>query len=125
MQKKVLIYTKMYMLCFGHIQKRKENIMDEEEKKCFEELINSVKGLKEFLENAPKETIEDLNFLKASIIAKKLCKNEGDTRELMKRPEFPSVPDENGDLKVEEQAFIRWCRAEYINIIDENNKNER
>ena len=99
--------------------------MDEEEKKCFEELINSVKGLKEFLENAPKETIEDLNFLKASIIAKKLCKNEGDTRELMKRPEFPSVPDENGDLKVEEQAFIRWCRAEYINIIDENNKNER
>lgn len=90
--------------------------MDEEEKKCFEELINSVKGLKEFLENASKETIEDLNFLKASIIAKKLCKNEGDTRELMRRADFPAVPDDNGDLKVEEQAFIRWCRAEKVNI---------
>ena len=37
----------------------------------------------------------------------------------MRSPEFPTVPDENGDLKVEEQAFIHWCRAEKIVIKEE------
>lgn len=87
--------------------------MNEEEKQLFQVLIDSVKDLKKGLK---KETIEDLNFLKVPLIAKKLGKNEGDTRELMRSPEFPSVPDENGDLKVEEQAFIHWCRAEKIGI---------
>ena len=27
---------------------------------------------------------------------------------------FPSVPDGKGDLKVEEQAFIKWCRCERV-----------
>lgn len=90
--------------------------MDEEEKECFTELINSVKELKEVFKSTSKESIEDLNFFKVPVVAKKLGKNEQDTRELMRRPDFPSVPDENGDLKVEEQAFIRWCRAEKIDI---------
>ena len=37
----------------------------------------------------------------------------------MQSPKFPSVPDENGDLKVEEQAFIKWCRAEKVEIKEE------
>ena len=90
--------------------------MDEEEKQLFQVLIDSVKDLKKGLK---KETIEDLNFLKVPLIAKKLGKNESDTRELMRSPEFPTVPDENGDLKVEEQAFIHWCRAEKIVIKEE------
>lgn len=84
--------------------------MDEEEKECFTELINSVNALKEVLESAPKESVENLKLLKVPIVAKVLGKNPEDTRELMRRDDFPSVPDENGDLKVEEQAFIRWCR---------------
>lgn len=27
---------------------------------------------------------------------------------------FPAVPDEEGDLKVEEKAFIKWCRCEKV-----------
>ena len=90
--------------------------MNEEEKQLFQVLIDSVKDLKK---GSKKETIEDLNFLKVHLFAKKLGKNEGDTRELMRSPEFPTVPDENGDLKVEEQAFIHWCRAEKIVIKEE------
>ena len=90
--------------------------MDEEEKQLFQVLIDSVNDLKN---GSKKETIEDLNFLKVPLVAKKLGKNEGDTRELMRRPNFPSVPDGKGDLKVEEQAFIKWCRAENIKIKEE------
>lgn len=93
--------------------------MDEEEKECFTELINSVKELKEVIKSTSKETIEDLNFFKSPTIAKKLGKNPEDVRKLMRNPNFPAVPDDNGDLKVEEQAFIRWCRAEHINIKEE------
>ena len=90
--------------------------MDEEEKQLFQVLIDSVNDLKN---GSKKETIEDLNFLKVPLVAKKLGKNEGPPRELMRRPDFPSVPDELGDLKVEEQAFIKWCRAEKIKIKEE------
>lgn len=90
--------------------------MDEEEKQLFQVLIDSVNDLKN---DSKKETIEDLKFLKVPVVAKKLGKNEGDTRELMRRIDFPSVPDGKGDLKVEEQAFIRWCRAENIKIKEE------
>lgn len=90
--------------------------MDEEEKECFTELINSVKELKQVFENKTKETIEDLNILKVPAVADTLGKSKEDTRNLMRRPDFPTVPDEQGDLKVEEQAFIRWCRAEHINM---------
>lgn len=90
--------------------------MNEEEKQLFQVLIDSVNDLKN---GSKKETIEDLNFLKVPVVAKKLGKNEGDTRKLMRSLEFPSVPDENGDLKVEEQAFIHWCRAEKIKIKEE------
>lgn len=90
--------------------------MDEDEKQLFQTLINSVDDLKDFLKCRKKESIEDLNFLKVPVIAKKLGKNDRDTRELMRRPDFPSVPDEKGDLKVEEQKFISWCRAENIKI---------
>lgn len=90
--------------------------MDEEEKECFAELINLVKDLKEVFTNKKNESIEDLKILKVTPIAEKLGKSKGDTRELMRRPDFPAVPDENGDLKVEEKAFIRWCRAEKVNI---------
>lgn len=90
--------------------------MDEEEKECFTELINSVKELKQVFENKTKESIEDLNILKVPVVADTLGKSKEDTRNLMRRPDFPTVPDEQGDLKVEEQAFIRWCRAEHINM---------
>ena len=90
--------------------------MDEEEKECFTELINSVKELKQVFENKTKESIEDLNILKVPAVADTLGKSKEDTRNLMRRPDFPTVPDEQGDLKVEEQAFIRWCRAEHINM---------
>jgi hypothetical protein len=90
--------------------------LDEDEKQLFQTLIDSVDDLKDFLKCRKKESIDDLNFLKVPVVAKKLGKNEGDTRELMKSPDFPSVPDEKGDLKVEEQKFISWCRAEHINI---------
>ena len=94
--------------------------MYEAERLLFSTLLDSLEELKNFFKIRKKESIEDLNFLKVSVVAKKLCKNEGDTRELMRRPDFPSVPDKKGDLKVEEQAFIRWCRAENIEI--EKNK---
>lgn len=87
--------------------------MDEEEKQLFQVLIDSVKDLNN---NSKKETIEDLVFHKVPVIAKKLGKSKDDTRKLMRRPDFPAVPDGKGDLKVEEQAFIRWCRAEKIKI---------
>lgn len=90
--------------------------MDEEEKECFTELINSVKELKEVIKSTSKESIEDLNFLKVPAVAKALGKNVSDTRVLMKKTDFPTVPDEQGDLKVEEQKFIAWCRAENVNI---------
>ena len=90
--------------------------MDETEKLLFQDLLNSLQEIKNFLKCGRKETINDLVFHKVPVIAKKLGKNENDTRELMRSPEFPSVPDENGDLKVEEQAFICWCRAEKIKI---------
>lgn len=90
--------------------------MNETEKLLFQDLLNSLQEIKEFLKRGKKETIKDLVFHKVSVVAKKLGKNESDTRELMRRPNFPSVPDENGDLKVEEQAFIKWCRAEKIEI---------
>lgn len=90
--------------------------MDEDEKQLFQTLIDSVDDLKDFLRCKKKESIEDLNFLKVPTVAKKLGKNERDTRELMRAPDFPSVPDEQGDLKVEEQKFIAWCRGEHINI---------
>lgn len=87
--------------------------MDEEEKQLFQVLIDSVQDLNN---NSKKETIEDLVFHKVPVIAKKLGKSKDDTRKLMRRPDFPAVPDGKGDLKVEEQAFIRWCRAEKIKI---------
>lgn len=87
--------------------------MDEEEKQLFQVLIDSVKDLNN---NSKKETIEDLVFHKVPVIAKKLGKSKDDTRKLMRRPDFPAVPDGKGDLKVEEQAFISWCRAEKIKI---------
>lgn len=90
--------------------------MDEEEKQLFQILIDSVKDLNN---NPKKETIEDLVFHKVPVIAKKLGKSKDDTRKLMRRPDFPSVPDGKGDLKVEEQAFIHWCRAENIKIREE------
>ena len=90
--------------------------MDEEEKQLFQVLIDSVQDLNN---NSKKETIEDLVFHKVPVIAKKLGKSKDDTRKLMRRPDFPSVPDEKGDLKVEEQAFIKWCRAEKIKIKEE------
>lgn len=90
--------------------------MDEEEKECFTELISSVRELKEVFKGTSKESVENLKLLKVPIVAKVLGKNPEDVRELMRRPDFPSVPDENGDLKVEEQKFIAWCRAEHINI---------
>ena len=93
--------------------------MDEEEKECFTELISSVRDLKEIIANKKNETIEDLKFFKALPISKKLGKSEEDTRKLMRSPDFPAVPDKHGDLKVEEQAFIRWCRAENIKIKEE------
>lgn len=93
--------------------------MDEEEKECFSELITSIKELKEVIISKKNETIEDLKFFKVLPISKKLGKSEEDTRKLMRRPDFPAVPDEQGDLKVEEQAFIRWCRAENIKIKEE------
>ncbi len=90
--------------------------MDEEEKECFAELITSIKDIKDVITNKKNESIDDLKFFKTPVIAKKLGKSKDDTRDLMRRPDFPSVPDVNGDLKVEEQAFIRWCRAEKVNI---------
>lgn len=93
--------------------------MDETEKLLFQDLLNSLQEIKEFLKCGRKETINDLVFHKVPVIAKKLGKNEGDTRELMQSPKFPSVPDEKGDLKVEEQAFIKWCRAEKVEIKEE------
>lgn len=87
--------------------------MDEEEKQLFQVLIDSVQDLNN---NSKKETIEDLVFHKVPVIAKKLGKSKDDTRKLMRRPDFPAVPDGKGDLKVEEQAFIHWCRAEKIGI---------
>lgn len=79
--------------------------MDEAEKLLFQNLLDSLKEIKDFLKCRKKESIEDLNFLKVPVVAKKLGKNEGDTRELMRSPNFPSVPDEKGDLKVEERSF--------------------
>ena len=90
--------------------------MDEEEKQLFQVLIDSVQDLNN---TSKKETIEDLVFYKVPVIAEKLGKSKDDTRKLMRRPDFPSVPDEKGDLKVEEQAFIKWCRAEKIKIKEE------
>lgn len=90
--------------------------MDEAETLLFQDLLGCLHEIKDFIKCRKKESIEDLNFLKVTVVARKLGKNEGDTRELMRSPDFPSVPDEMGDLKVEEQAFIRWCRAENINI---------
>lgn len=90
--------------------------MDEAETLLFKNLLDSLQELKDFLKYRKKESVDDLNMLKVPVVAKKLGKSERDTRELMKRPDFPAVPDERGDLKVEEQAFIRWCRAENINI---------
>lgn len=89
--------------------------MDEAETLLFQDLLCCLHEIKDFLKCRKKESIDDLNFFKVPVVAKKLGKNEQDTRELMRSPDFPSVPDENGDLKVEEQAFIRWCRAEHIN----------
>ena len=85
--------------------------MEEETENAIIEIARSLKNLKCF---TSKESIDDLNFLKVSTIAKKLGKNENDTRELMRSPNFPCVPDEKGDLKVEEQAFIDWCRNKNI-----------
>lgn len=90
--------------------------MDEAETLVAQDLLCCLHEIRDFLKYRKRETIEDLNFLKVPTVAKKLGKNEGDTRELMRRPDFPSVPDTNGDLKVEEQSFIAWCRAEHINI---------
>lgn len=90
--------------------------MDEAETLVAQDLLCCLHEIKDFLKCRKRESIEDLNFLKVPVVAKKLGKNEQDTRELMRRTNFPSVPDERGDLKVEEQAFIRWCRAENINI---------
>lgn len=90
--------------------------MDEAEKLLFQNLLDSLQEIKDFLKCRKKESIEDLNFLKVPAVAKKLGKSQNDTRELMRSPNFPSVPDEKGDLKVEEQKFISWCRAENINI---------
>ena len=90
--------------------------MDETEKLLFQDLLNSLQEIKEFLKCGRKETIYDLVFHKVPVIAKKLGKSKDDTRKLMRRPDFPAVPDGKGDLKVEEQAFIHWCRAEKIGI---------
>ena len=87
--------------------------MDEEEKQLYQFLIYYLQDLKN---NSKKKTIEDLVFHKVPVIAEKLGKSKDDTRKLMRRPDFPAVPDGKGDLKVEEQAFIRWCRAEKIKI---------
>lgn len=32
---------------------------------------------------------------------------------------FPAVPDSSGDLKVEEKAFIKWCRCEKVDYDNE------
>lgn len=93
--------------------------MNEAETLLFQDVLGCLQEIKNFLKCRKKETIEDLNFLKVPTVAKKLGKNESDTRELMRRTNFPSVPDGKGDLKVEEQAFIRWCRAENIKIKEE------
>lgn len=91
--------------------------MEKEIEKAIIEIAESLKNLKCF---NYKESIDDLKFLKVSTVAKKLGKNESDTRELMRSPDFPKVPDEKGDLKVEEQAFIDWCRSKKLKGGDEN-----
>ncbi len=91
--------------------------MEEETENAIIEIAKNLKNLKYF---TFKESINDLKFLKVSTIAKKLGKNETDTRKLMRSPDFPRVPDEKGDLKVEEQAFIDWCRNKNIKGGDVN-----
>lgn len=90
--------------------------MNEAETLLFQDVRSCLQEIKDFLKYNKKESVDDLKFLKVPIVAKILGKSPKDTRELMRKPDFPSVPDEQGDLKVEEQKFISWCRAEHINI---------
>lgn len=95
---------------------RKGRNMNEAETLLFQDVRSCLQEIKDFLKYNKKESVDDLKFLKVPIVAKILGKSPKDTRELMRKPDFPSVPDEQGDLKVEEQKFISWCRAEHINI---------
>lgn len=96
--------------------------MDEAERLLFVDLLSYLKEIRDSIKSITNESAKDLNFLSAQDVADILHKNTGNVRELMRSKDFPSVPDKKGDLKVEEKAFIRWCRCEHISYDKEELK---
>lgn len=88
--------------------------MDEAERVLFVDLLSYLKEIRDSIKSITNESSKDLKFLLAQDVADILHKNVQDVRELMRNKDFPSVPDEQGDLKVEEKAFIKWCRCERV-----------
>ena len=95
--------------------------MEESERLLFVDLLSYLKEIRDSIKSITNESAKDLKFLSARL-ANILHKNTGNVRELMRSKDFPSVPDKKGDLKVEEKAFIRWCRCEHISYDKEELK---
>ena len=96
--------------------------MDEAERVLFVDLLSYLKEIRDSIKSITNESSKDLKFLLAQDVADILHKNVQDVRELMRNKDFPAVPDKKGDLKVEEKAFIRWCRCEHISYDKEELK---
>ena len=72
------------------------------------QLIETMKDLTGTLQNLTFGTKEP-KFLFAKDVSKILKVNTNVATELLKREDIPSIKD-CGRLKVEEQAFLEWCR---------------
>lgn len=81
------------------------------------QLIESIKQLTHTLQKIPSISNEP-KFLFAKDISRILGINLNSATNLMKTEEFPSK--KVGRLKVEEQAFIDWCRNKNIKGGDVN-----
>ena len=72
------------------------------------QLIKAMENLNVTLQNLTFGTKEP-KFLFAKDVSKILKVNTNVATELLKREDIPSIKD-CGRLKVEEQAFLEWCR---------------
>lgn len=73
----------------------------------FLNLINSINELNSTLQKLCNQSNEP-KFLYAKDVSRILKMNLNSATDLMKTDEFPSI--KVGVLKVEEQAFLDWCR---------------
>ena len=105
--------------------------MEESEEILFNDVLSCLKEIRDNIKFFTNKSAKELRFLNAEECAKILHKNKEDMRKIMRSGIFPTVPDKIGDLKVEEQAFIRWCRCEKVDYDEEllerflNEKEER